>query len=55
MKDAPLTGKLSCAYPTPATHRRDRMELGIALTLSDPPDAQPLQDSKGQHQFSHQG
>jgi hypothetical protein len=31
------------------------MELGISLTLSDPPDAQPLQDSKGQQQFSNHG
>ena len=27
----------------------------MLFTASDPPDAQPLQDSKSQHQFGHQG
>jgi hypothetical protein len=31
------------------------MELGISLTLLDPPDAQPLHDSQGQQQFSNHG
>jgi hypothetical protein len=32
---------------------RGRVELGISLTFSDPPDAQPLQGSKGQQQLSN--
>jgi hypothetical protein len=56
MGEAFPIGKLLCTYPN-AGHapRRGRMELGISLTLSDPPDAQPLQGSKGQQQFSNRG
>jgi hypothetical protein len=50
-----LSLRENCYAPTPtqATHPRGRMELGISLTFSDPPDAQPSQGSKGQQQLSN--